>query len=407
MVAPTNNNTLWVVTELYYPEMTSTGYYLTSIAEGLAKHRHVRVLTGQPTYSARGQVAPSRETRHGVEITRAWGTTLDKDILPFRLINMLTIAVSIFLKARSLFQKGDDVLVVTNPQSLPFTTALASLMRGSRYTLLIHDSYPEIMIAVGAAKEGSLFVKGVNLVNRWVYKHANKIIVMGRDMNELFQGKTAGLDVSIETIPNWAELEVVNPTDRSSNSLLKELGISDKLVFMFAGNIGHPIDVKTIVLAAERLSPSGEIHFVFIGTGVKLKWLIEQVQQRSLKNVSVLGPMARTEQEVFLNACDVGLVSLVKGMWGTAMPSKTYNIMAAGRPILALTEPGSELARVIDEEGIGWHVPPGDVDALVEAIEEIQNCREDLPRLGQVSRKAAVARYSLEKALESYRRALR
>ncbi len=406
MVTSADKKTLWVVSELYYPEMTSTGYYLTSIAEGLARDRTVRVLTGQPTYAARGQRAPKKEIRHGVEISRAWGTTFDKNVLPFRLINMFTIAVSIFFKARSLFRQGDDVLVVTAPQSLPVAIALASLMRGARYTLLVHDSYPEIMIAVGATKPGSPVVKAVNFINRWVYKHASKIIVMGRDMNELFLKKTEGLDIPIKTIPNWAELESIKPTDRYSNALLREYGLSDKFIFMFAGNIGRPIDFDTIMLAAEKLSGRPEFHFIFVGSGVKLKSLHKQVKERSLFNVLLLGARPRGEQEVFLNACDVGLVSLVEGMWGTAMPSKTYNIMAAGRPILALTEPGSELARVIDEEGIGWHVPPGNVDDLVNTIEKIYELRNELPERGRLARKAAVAKYSLDTALEAYRSAL-
>src|SRR4051812_5064766 len=87
---------LWVVSELYYPEETSTGYYLTRIAEGLADHRDVKVLCGQPTYSARGVVAPKHEVHNGVEIFRASGTTLDKNVIPFRLLNMITLGLSIF-----------------------------------------------------------------------------------------------------------------------------------------------------------------------------------------------------------------------------------------------------------------------------------------------------------------------
>ena len=84
-------NRLWILTEVYYPEEISTGYYLTSIAEGLAAGRTVKVITGQPKHMSRGQRAATRETRNGVEIFRSWGTTLDKNVLPFRLINMMTI----------------------------------------------------------------------------------------------------------------------------------------------------------------------------------------------------------------------------------------------------------------------------------------------------------------------------
>jgi len=169
---PHNENTLWVLTEVYYPEEISTGYYLTSIAEGLAASRTVRVITGQPKHMSRGKRAAKREIRSGVEIFRVWGTTLDKNILVFRLINMLTIGISIFFKSLVEFKKGDQILVVTAPPSLPVTTTLAALIRGASFTILVQDSYPEILIAVGAAKQDSAFVRIVNFINHWVYKQA-------------------------------------------------------------------------------------------------------------------------------------------------------------------------------------------------------------------------------------------
>lgn len=400
------DNTLWILTEVYFPEEISTGFYLTSIAEGLAASRNVKVLTGQPKHMSRGQRAAKREIRNGVEILRAWGTTLDKNVMIFRLINMFTIGVSIFLKSLRHFRKGDQILVVTAPPSLPVTTTLAALIKGASLTLLVQDSYPEILIAVGAVKRDSVFVRTVNFINRWVYKYASKIIVMGRDMNELFTRKTAGLDVPIVTIPNWADLDAIHPTNRNDNALLNDLGIADKFVLMYAGNIGHPTDVETIVDCAEKLLNRDEFHFVFIGAGVKKKWLESQVVKRSLKNVTVLDYRPRSEQIVFLNACDVGLVALIKGMWGTAMPSRTYNIMAAGKPVLALAEKDSELARVIDEEQIGRYVEPGDADALRNAILVMHESHESLTVMGARAREAALAKCSTAAAVDAYSRAL-
>ncbi len=403
---PEMAKTLWILTEVYYPEEISTGYYLTEIAEGLAKDRVVKVITGQPKHMSRGQRAGKFETRNNVDIFRVNGTTLDKNVFLFRLINMLTIGASIFFKSLSLFKKGDHVMVVTAPPSLPVTTALACLIRGTSYTICVQDSYPEILVAVGATKPESFFVKLVNFINRWVYKHASKIIVMGRDMNEMFVRKTAGLDIPVVTIPNWADLDSIHPTPRDSNELLKELGIENKFVFMYAGNIGHPTDVETIIKCAEILIEREEFHFVFIGAGAKKPWLDQAKHDRHLKNVTILDYRPRSEQIVFLNACDIGLVALIKGMWGTAMPSRTYNIMAAGKPILALTDEGSELARVIDEERIGWHIEPGNADRLAALIEHINEDPNGLREMGERARNAAILKYSSRQAVKSYAKAL-
>lgn len=400
-----SNCRLWIVTEVYYPEEISTGYYLTSIAEGLAAHREVKVLCGQPNYAARGTIAPKHEFRNGVEIVRAASTTLDKNVIFYRVINMLTLGASMFLKSLKHFRRGDHVMVVTAPPSLPFTTGLAALMRGAGYTLLLHDCYPEQLIALGTSKY-SLTVKAIDFANRWLFKHPSKIIVVGRDMKELVEKKTTGFDIPIDVIPNWASLEIIKPTPRNENPLLIELGLSDKFVLLNAGNFGRPTDIETVVDAAEKLLDRPQFHFLFIGSGAKRKWIEEQIQARKLANVTLLGPRPRDEQIIFLNACDVGLVTLVKGMWGLAMPSRTYNFLAAGKPILALTENKSEIARVIDEEKVGRYVEPGEPDEMVKTILEMYENRDELQAMSERAYAAAISKYSLQTAVENYRKAL-
>jgi glycosyltransferase involved in cell wall biosynthesis len=221
-------------------------------------------------------------------------------------------------------------------------------------------------------------------------------------MHERVSNKSKGLDVPIVTIPNWADLDAIEPSAKDTNKLLRELGINDKFVLMYAGNIGHPTDIETIIEAADRLRGEASIHFVFVGSGAKSGWLEKEVRERGLDNVSVLGQLPREDQNTFLNACDVGLVSLIPGMIGTAMPSRTYNILAAGKPIIALTEPGSELAQVIDEENVGWHTVGGDPVGLIEIIHAAMTDRKILRDMGNRARHAAETKYSPQRAIGSY-----
>ena len=395
--------TLWVLTEPYYPEETSTGYYLTRIAEGLADVFNVKVLCGQPNYSARSIDAPKHEIFMNVEIFRAAGTRLNKNVILLRLVNMATLGTSIFFKALLHFRTGDRILVVTTPPSLPFIAAIASLCRGASYTLLIHDNYPEILVAAGKTRENSFLTKFIDFWNRWLYKYAAKIIVVGRDMQELVLAKSAGLNVPVVTIPNWAELESVQPEPRGDNELLEQFGLSGKFVFLYAGNMGHPNDLESIIRCAEMLKEHSSIHLIFLGTGAKRPWLEMEVQEKKLANVTILEPRPRTEQIIFLNACNVALVSLVDKMWGVSMPSRTYNILAAGKPILALTDANSELARVVEEDEIGWVVRPGDPDALLKAVLDIYDSRETLDKMGERARNSALTKYSVETALQKYK----
>ncbi len=402
-------NRLWVITELYYPENNQTGYYLTKIAEGLTDDFEVKVICGQPNYAARGTKAPLNEIHKKVEIFRVWGTTLDKNVLAYRLINMLTLGASIFLKSFFKFKSDEDILVVSAPPSLPFLTAIAAKVRGAKYTLIIQDKYPETLIAVGKTKESSLSVKLLNKLNQWLYKNAKKIIVVGRDMKELVESqmlKQKPEKTPIVVIQNWASLEEVEPSERAENEILLKYDLLDKFVFLYAGNMGHPQDLESIVFCAGKMNNDRRFHFIFLGSGVKRKWLEREVEERKLNNVTILDPQPRNRQKIFLNACDVGLVSLIKKMKGVAMPSRTYNLMAAGKPILALTENNSEIVRVINEDRVGWFVEPSEPESLLKMIYEIYAGRDEIPEMSIRARNSSLKKYSLETAIKKYKKAM-
>ena len=397
---------LWIITELYYPENNQTGYYMTGIGEGLTEIFDVKIICGQPNYAFRGTIAPKHEIHKNVEVFRVRGTTLDKNVLAFRLINMLTHGFSVFFSAIFKIRKGDEVLTVSAPPSLPFLSAFAAKLKGVEYSLIIQDKYPETIVAVKKSKPDSAFVKLFNRLNEWLYANAKKIIVVGRDMEQLVRNQMrsgSNPDQQIAVIPNWAALEEIEPQPKSENRLLKELGLSDKFVLLYAGNMGHPQDVESIIDCAEKLADHPEIRFLFIGNGVKRKWIETKVSEKKLKNVILLDPLPREDQSLFLNACDVGFVSLVGGMYGVAMPSRTYNFLAAGKPILALTEAGSEVETVIREDALGWTVEPENPEKLLKKILEIYQHRDTLDGMSESARKSALLKYNAELQIQKYR----
>ena len=123
---------LWVVSELYYPETSATGYYVTRIAEGLARRFQVSVLCCQPTYAARGLKDSDNSFRNGVDIHRCWSTIFAKNNPLLRLVNVVTICISLTLSALRVSKAGDVFLVVTNPPFLPAFILIAAKLRGAR-----------------------------------------------------------------------------------------------------------------------------------------------------------------------------------------------------------------------------------------------------------------------------------
>ena len=203
-------------------------------------------------------------------------------------------------------------------------------------------------------------------------------------------------------IPNWAEPDAIQPCERDATRLVQELNLGGKFIVEYAGNMARVNDVETLLGSAEQLRERTDIHFLFLGAGAKRKWLEEQVTQRALPNVSLVDSRPRNQQADFLNACDVGVVALCRGMYGVSVPSRTYNIMAAGRPVLAIVEPGSEIARMVEEEGAGWVVPPGEAALLAQKIQSLADDRRTLLTAKQQARHAAETTYSLHVVLRSY-----
>ncbi|HST35274.1 MAG TPA: glycosyltransferase, partial [Allosphingosinicella sp.] len=185
---------LWVVSELYYPEQTSTGYFLTRIAEGLAGNFEVRVLCGQPTYSEHGARARRRERHGGVAIHRLRATHFSKDRLALRALNLVTLSISAFFHGLFHFRRGDRVLAVTNPPSMPIAIGLAARLRGCRTILLVHDVYPEVLAAAATLRPDSFAYRALARLFGRTYRSFDRIVVLGRDMREVVARKLGGRD---------------------------------------------------------------------------------------------------------------------------------------------------------------------------------------------------------------------
>lgn len=392
---------MWILSELYHPEETSTGWIMTGIAEGLATRFEVKVLCSQPTYAARGTRAPTVEVRGGVEIRRCASSTLDKNRLALRALNVLSLSASIFYQALRRFRRRDLVLVVTNPPALPFLAAVAGWARGAPCVLLIHDVYPEALVAAGLLRRGGWGERLISRATRLLYRRMARVITLGRDMSALVAEKCPGVADRIVTITNWADSEMVHPRSRSGNGMLRELGLTEQFVLQWAGNMGRTHALEEVVAAAERCRDSG-VHFLFAGAGAKKPWLEAEVARRRLPNVTIVPNQPRASSEVFLNACDVALLAVVPGMAGVSVPSRMYNILASGKPMIAMADPSSEVARVIEEEGVGWVVPIGDVEGLVAAIRDARSDPSALAAMGRNARRAAERTYSLASVMAQY-----
>jgi colanic acid biosynthesis glycosyl transferase WcaI len=397
---------VWIVSELYYPEGGATGFFLTNIAEGLAKSFRVYALCGQPTYSAHGQKALVQEYHNGVLIQRCFSTTFNKNHLAQRTLNLITLTISIFGKALRQIQRGDFVVVVTNPPSLPFAVALACRVKRARCILLIHDVYPEVLVAAHLIAAGSPIARLLEAITKKLYLNVEKIIAIGRDMRDLVNAKLDHIKRDIVVIPNWGDTDNIVPLNRKENEILKNLGIQEKFVVQYSGNMGRTHGLELLLESVVELRTSESIHFVVIGTGAKKEWVEQKVRQAGLTNITLLPSQPQSELGVSLNACDIAIISFVPNMSGVSVPSRMYNVMAAGKPIIAVADPDSELARVIKEEGLGWVIPPGSSKAVSSLLLSVSRRPADLLEMGMRARRAVLEKYTLRHAIAAYEKVL-
>ncbi|MEL5895748.1 glycosyltransferase family 4 protein [Bacteroides sp. GD17] len=390
---------IWIVSEYYYPIVTSTGFYMTEIAEFLSrKGMDVHVIcTGAKYNETASYVMKKYEEHNGVIIHRVLALGIDKNDFIKRALRILASSMCLFFLILKKVKKGDELLVVTNPAFLLVFMPLISFLKGIRYKLLVHDIFPENMVAIRRMKDSSFAYHFFRVIFNKSYSNADVCISIGRDMREILRKKTQG-KTNIVLIPNWADNEDITPLCKKETFLYKKLHISS-FIFQFAGNLGHAQGLDNI-LSAITLIDNEDISFLFIGGGAKADVIREFSRNR--ENVICLGFQDRSHQNDFLNMCDVGIVTLSDGMYGLGVPSKSYNIMAAGKPILYIGDENSEIALCIKEYSLGWVVVPDDPYALKDMIEYIYENRDNLDSIRNNARIIANTVFAKERILEEY-----
>lgn len=396
------NNRLWIISEFYYPIITSTGYYMTEIAEYMARQgKEVHVICTNSRYNEIQECDSGlTEFHNGVHIHRIRLKNIDKNNFLKRTVRLLWTSLLLWNKTFRSVRKGDTVLTVTNPVFLLLGLPLIRRLKHISYVLLVHDIFPENLAAIGKVKKHTLTYKGLKILFDKAYAKADTCISIGRDMSEVIREKIS--DPSrIRFIPNWADDREVFPLAKEETRLFRNLDLRDKFIFQFAGNLGHAQGIDNI-LEAIRLVENPHLHFTFIGGGAKYEMIADFIKKHSGIPITLIGFQDRSDQNDFLNACDVALITLNDGMFGLGVPSKSYNIMAAGKPILLIADSRSEIALTVRELSLGWVVKPHCPKALKETFEEIYNRQDSLPSIRNNARTAAETLFAKENILTRY-----
>lgn len=413
-------NSVTILTQYFYPDFPGTARIATDLAIGLVNRRFsVTVYTGYPSWGSIKNV-PCKENYFGVEVNRSYSGLLSRESNTGRLLNGFTVASITLFKI--LTQKQPDVILVdsTSPFLMTITWILNKLKK-IPYVVVVHDVYPDIAIAVGILRKRSTLVQLWRTIYTRIYRSASRVVVLGTHMKQIVLGDI--LDQSdmesdqitsnrnfqpnlhsnkLIVIPNWADGNAIVPVPSSRNPMRKQLGLLNKLVVTYSGNMGASHDIQTMIGAAIQLKDQQSIQFLFIGEGTQKDAVYDSVRNNQLRNVTLL-PYQTQENLVYSLSCgDIALVTLGNGMEGLSVPSKVYSSLAAGLAIAAIMGPNSEIADIVKQYQCGYLVPQGDIDGLVHVIKQVNGDRSLLKRMKTRARTAFDSEYDIGIGITRY-----
>lgn len=391
---------LWIITELFPPEETSTSYIFGEIANVLADKYQVNVICGPEVYD----INKKRDTenpfilKEGIGVYRVEGIAEDKQNKFSRVKKFLLMSERLYRFAKHHIKEGDKVLMATNP--FPLIIPIGRLRRNREFELnvLVHDVFPEPLEF--RMNLPSLVYKFLFRLFGKAYASADLLISLGRDMTELLRSKTAAYNPSlrIEQIENWGDVETIMRQDRSPYIP------ADKIVIQYAGNIGEAQGVQEFINHVNAIR-NNHLLFSIWGTGSEENKIKDYVDKNNLNEyVEFNGPYFRSQQSNVLNRCDMALVSLRNKILGIGVPSKTYNILAAGKPILFVGPLKSEIALMIQENSIGYCFDEFDYDGIEQFISSLSSDNiMDFQTKGIKARKLVEKKYSKEIILNRFK----
>ena len=379
-----------IASQHYPPDPTTTAAIMAAVATRLTQQAPVVVLSGTARSASKG--AADQPTV--IEI-RNWMP--GKAALVRRALAGLWFTLRIFLKLVMTLRRGDVVLTVTAPFMLPYAVAAAAGVRRARSVLILHDLYPDVLVMSGLLGSSSIVTKAIRAANTWMFRALSAVVIIGRDTEKLllrYRGMTAD---KIHFIPNWASLAPgVRPIE-ADNPFRTAPGF----VVGLSGNLGFTHDPVVVFEAARLLRNDPGIHFLLSGWGIGFERLRQMQAEARLPNVTLVERVAEEDLERFLAAADIWLIPYRKDVAGVSVPSRFYNLLAVGRPVVLVSEPEAEAALIVSERKLGFVVTPGKPDELAHAIRLAASSSD--PSMAERA-VAAAGEFRLDVAMAAYAR---
>jgi glycosyltransferase involved in cell wall biosynthesis len=361
-----------LLNQFFWPDASATSQLLTDVARLLAKEHEITAICAD-----NGATVSNDEIdlETNISIIRARSAGFSHRTLGRISSYVSYLAGSLYWGLKS--KRPDVYVTLTTPPVLPIVGSLLSTLRRANHVIWEMDVYPDIATDISYLKPGGLLDRVSGGVLDWSRRRASAIIVLGQEMKDrlIARGISAG---RIFIAENWADEHEI-----------RSLPIFEgPLVIHYSGNLGLAHETATIQATIKRLANHPDFRFVFSGGGPRRSTLEAFCRSHKILNVDFRPYCKISDLGKSLAEGHLGLVTQLPQTLGSVVPSKIYGIMAAGRPLLYIGPDGSTPARHIQRFHCGWHIRPGDVQALEDLLLHLCKNRHLLSEFGSRARSA-------------------
>jgi colanic acid biosynthesis glycosyl transferase WcaI len=381
---------LLVLCPHFAPDVAPTGEVMTSIASELVARGHrLHVVTSLPWYVRHrieegwtGRLVRHQDTEWG-RITRVHPFPTDKRNISARALGFGGFSALVSGMAVVSQPRPDAVLAMSPPLTLGAAGWLAARARRVPFVFNIQDVFPDVAVELGVITNPTVIAMASGL-ERQTYLHADAVTVLSDDLRDNITSKIAGhRPERVRVIPNFVDVERIRPGPKE-NAYRRQFDLAGKTVVMYAGNVGFSQSLDLLLAAAAALSHERHVVFVINGGGSARPDL--ERKAAGLANVRFIDHQPNDRLPELLGAADIHVVPLRKGLARASVPSKMYSILAAGRPIVASVDPGTEVATVVERAGAGLTVPPDDPEVFTKAVARLVSDPDECARMGAAGR---------------------
>jgi colanic acid biosynthesis glycosyl transferase WcaI len=394
------------VNRYYDPDQSATSQILTDLAKGLvADGFDVWVISSRQLYEDSAADLAARQCSDGVQVCRVATTRFGRGGLPGRALDYLSFYVSCAITLLRMLERGDILVVKTDPPLLSLLAAPIAAMKRIAFINWQQDVFPEVASLLGANPFPTWFNACLSWARDSSLRSAEMNVAIGTRMREYF-AKRGIPESKLCVIENWADAEAIRPKPAARSTLRSRLGLINRFVICYSGNLGRAHEFETLLGAAKMLSADKCFVFLMIGGGAKMGELKHAVAAFGLNNFIFLPYQPRGSLEDSLAASDVHIVSLIPALEGFILPSKLYGILAAGRPVIFIGDPDGDTSRVIDRAHCGRKVEVGDSSALADVLHDLAARPEICARMGSNARQEFCENFGLARAISRWRQVI-